>query len=108
MSQKSDYDAAYFTLLRAREELDHLRRYQEYLGEELARLAQFARDIHDASGVVPGKFRRLIDSTDKPTLEAIGKRRAVVLAEQEAIPERLAAQEAFVLEMEEEVAALRP
>ncbi len=108
MSQKSDYDAAYFTLLRAHEELDHLRRYQEYLGEELARLGQFAREIHDASNVVPRKFRRLIDSTDKPTLEAIGKRRAVVLAERDAIPERLAAQEAFVLEMEEEVAALRP
>ncbi len=107
MSRQSEYDAAYFTLLRAREELDHLRRYAEYLTEELDRLAGFARSVHEASEVVPRKFRRMVDGTDKQLLEAIGRRRAIVLSERDKVPERVTAQESFVAECEEELASLR-
>lgn len=107
MSRKSEYDAAYFTLLRAQEELGHLRRYQEYLQEERGRLAAFAKAVDDDAEVVPRKFRRLVDSTSKPLLEAVGRRRAIVLSEQDRMPDRIRAQEAFVIECEEEVAALR-
>ncbi|WP_370326306.1 hypothetical protein [Euzebya sp.] len=107
MTRKSEYEAAYFTLLRAREELDHLRRYAEFLDEELARLATFARTVDDAPEVVPEKFRKLVDSTAKPLVEAVGRRRAIVLGERDRIPERISAQEAFVTECEEELAALR-
>ncbi len=108
MSRKSDYDAAYFTLLRAREELDDLRRYQDYLEEELARLGTFVKAVNGGPEAVPRKFRRLVDSTAKPLIEAVGKRRAVVLAERDALPERLDAQDAFIRELEREVDALRP
>ena len=108
MSAKSEYEAAYFTLLRAREELDHLRAYQQFLEEELGRLGTFVKATQNASDVVPRKFRRLVDSTAKPLVEQVGKRRAVVLAERDAVPERIDAQNAFILELEEEVAALRP
>jgi hypothetical protein len=107
MSRKSEYDAAYFTLLRAREELDHLRRYQEFLEDELARLTTFAETVDDAAEVVPRKFRKMVDSTSKPLIEALGRRRAVVLAERDKVPARVAALEEFVSECEAEVAALR-
>ncbi|CAN5836813.1 hypothetical protein BH24ACT15_BH24ACT15_08900 [soil metagenome] len=107
MTRKSEYDAAYFTLLRAQEELGHLRRYQEYLSEELARLALFAKAVDDDAEVVPRKFRRLVDSSSKPLLESLGRRRAIVLSEQDRMPERIQAQETFVIECEEELAALR-
>ena len=41
MTAKSEYDAAYFTLLRAREERDALQRYAEFLETELAAAAAF-------------------------------------------------------------------
>lgn len=107
MTRKAEYDAAYFTLLRAREELSYLRRYQEYLAEELGRLADFARAVDDAPDVVPRKFRKMVDATAKPLLEAVGRRRAVVMSEQDRMPERIQAQEAFVEECEADLAALR-
>ena len=107
MSRKSEYDAAYFTLLRAQEELGHLRRYQQYLDEELDRLADIARTVDAASQVVPRKFRRMVDATDKQLLEAVGRRRSIVLSEQQKIPQRIADQEAFVAECETEVSTLR-
>lgn len=107
MSRKSEYDAAYFTLLRAREEVDHLRRYQEFLEEELTRLAEFVTAVDDAPEVVPRKYRRMVDGTAQQLIEAVGRRRAIVLAEKRKTPERISAAEAFVIECEEELAALR-
>ncbi|MEE8603704.1 hypothetical protein [Euzebya tangerina] len=108
MSQQSEYDAAYFTLLRAREDLDHLTRYTEFLETELARLATFAATIDTGAEDIPRKFRKLVDSTDKVVIEAIGRRRAIVLSERDKMPDRIAAQEAFVAECEAEADALRP
>lgn len=107
MSRRSEYDAAYFTLLRAREELDHLRRYEQFLVEELDRLAAFVTAVDDAPEVVPPKYRRMVDATARPVTEAVGRRRAIVASEQRKMPERIAAQEAFVQECEEDLASLR-
>ncbi len=107
MSRQSEYDAAYFTLLRAREELDHLRRYQQFLDEEVDHLQSVTDRINTAAEVVPRKFRRMVDGTDKQLLESIGRRRQVVLSEQAKLPERAVAQEAFVTECEVELASLR-
>jgi DNA repair ATPase RecN len=107
MSRRSEYDAAYFTLLRAQEELGHLRRYQQFLEEELERLDEVTRQVDAASQVVPRKFRKMVDATDKQLLEAVGRRRAIVLAEQRKVPQRITEQEAFVAECEDEVSALR-
>ena len=104
---RSEYDAAYFTLLRAQEERTGLLRYAEYLEAEQHRLEAFIAAINDASEPVPRKMRRPIDATSKNVLEAVGRRRATVLEERRRMHERLAAAERFVQECEADVASLR-
>src|SRR5687768_17381605 len=107
MSRKAEYEAAYFTLLRAREELEQLQRYAQYLEEELERLADFVRAVNGAPEVVPRKIRRPVDASAKQLLEAVGRRRSIILSERVAVPGRIEAQQAFVTELETELAALR-
>lgn len=107
MSRRTEYDAAYYTMLRAIEERDTLLRYGEYLQAERARIDAFTDALDERAGEVPAKVRRPIDRTTKPLLEAAGRRRAVVLDELARLDERLSNAEAFVRECEEEVAALR-
>lgn len=108
MSAKSEYDAAYFTLLRAIEERDDLLRYRDWLQEERERLDAFSEATGSRTDRLPRRVRRPIELTTKPLLEAVGRRRAAVLDEQRRIDDRIAAAEAFVAECEAEVAALRP
>ena len=107
MSRSSEYDAAYFTLLRALEERDDLLRYRELLQAELARLDAFTDATQEADGALPRKLRRPVAGTQKHLLEAVGRRRTVVLDEQRRLEERITAAEDFVRECEEEVALLR-
>jgi hypothetical protein len=107
MTSRREYDAAYFTLLRAIEERDDLLRYRESLAAEVERLDVFADSTHALDGDLPRKLRRPVAGTTKQLLEAVGRRRAVVLDEQRRMDERLEAAEAFVRECEEEVASLR-
>lgn len=107
MSAKSEYDAAYFTLLRAREEQTDLLRYREYLESERERLDAFVADTRDRADHLPRRMRRPVDQTTKGVMEAVGRRRAIVLNELKHIDERLSAAQAFVEECELEVAALR-
>lgn len=107
MSTRSEYDAAYFTLLRAIEERDALLRYQEFLEQEQGRLDAFATQTRDLADAVPRKVRRPIDQTTKGVLEAVGRRRAAVLDELRRLGERLVNAEDFVRECEDEVASLR-
>lgn len=107
MSRRAEYEAAYFTLLRAREEHAALLRYRELLREEQDRIDAFMAALRSEPEDLPRQFRRPLEGTTKPLLEALGRRRAVILSEQDRLPERIAAQEAFVQECEAEVAALR-
>ena len=107
MAGKREYDAAYFTLLRALEERDDLLRYRERLEAELARLDAFAEATTDHDAELPRKLRRPVAGTSKQLLEAVGRRRTVVLDELGRMDDRLAAAEAFVRECEDEVATLR-
>ena len=107
MTAKSEYDAAYFTLLRAREEHTDLMRYRDFLTDERARLDEFSEQTRDRLDLLPDRLRRPLAGTSKPLLEAVGRRRAVVLGELNRIDDRIAAAEAFVEECELEVAALR-
>lgn len=107
MGTRSDYDAAYYTMLRAIEERDALLRYRDYLQAEQARLDRFAEATRVAGEEVPRKIRRPVDQTAKPLLDAVGYRRNVVDEELTRLEERLAAAEAFVTECETEVATLR-
>ncbi|MGH8934312.1 MAG: hypothetical protein ACRDZO_27675 [Egibacteraceae bacterium] len=107
MGAKSEYDAAYFTLLRAQEERDHLLRYRDFLEVERDRLATFSAATEQATDALPRPLRRTVDATTKTLLEAVGRRRTIVLAELGRMDERIANAESFVLECETEVAALR-
>lgn len=107
MGARSDYDAAYYTMLRAIEERDALLRYREYLHAEQGRLDRFTEATRLAGEEVPRKIRRPVDQTAKPVLDAVGHRRNVVDDELNRLEERLAAAEAFVAECETEVATLR-
>ncbi|HWH33393.1 MAG TPA: hypothetical protein VNU01_12050 [Egibacteraceae bacterium] len=108
MSAKSEYDAAYFTLLRAIEERDGLLRYREFLEAERARLDQVSAATREGGEAVPERIRRPVDRTAKQLLEAVGRRRVVVLDELGRMDKRLAQAEAFVEECEADVASLRP
>jgi BMFP domain-containing protein YqiC len=107
MASRSEYDAAYFTLLRAREEHAQLLSYREYLVAELDRLDNFATQLREQAEELPRRMRRPIDQTAKVVLEAVGTRRAVVLSELERMDERIANAQTFVEECEVEVAQLR-
>jgi len=108
VTAKSEYEAAYFTLLRAHDERDGLLRYREFLEAERQRLDAFDEATATLPQPVPQRVRRPVDATAKQLLEAVGRRRAVVLSELGRGDDRIAAAEAFVAECESEVAALRP
>jgi hypothetical protein len=107
MSAKSEYEAAYFTLLRAREEHSEMLRYGEFLAIERQRLEQLAADIRTDEDALPRKLQRPVNQTTKPLLQAIGARRNIVLSELGRLDDRLSAAQAFVEECEAEVEALR-
>jgi len=107
MSPRTDRDAAYYTLLRAREEYERLLRYQEWLEAERSRLDAFTEATREHDDEAPPALRKSVEATTKPTLEAIGRRRNAVDAEATKVPDRLAAAQSFVDECEAEVARLR-
>lgn len=107
MSSRTEYEAAYFTLLRAREEHDQLLRYGEFLRAERQRLDDMAGATRSAEDALPKRLRRPVDQTTKPLMEAIGARRNIVLGEQGRIDDRLSAAQDFVEECEREVETLR-
>jgi hypothetical protein len=107
VSAKSEFDAAYFTLLRAREERDALLRYGDFLELELARLETFAAQTRDLVDELPRKVTKPVAATTKGVVEAVGRRRAVVLDERKRLGDRLVNAERFVEECELEVDTLR-
>lgn len=108
MTSKAEYDAAYFTLLRAIEERDDLMGYRELLHAERRRLDEFTAATGAADEALPTRLRRPLAQTAKPVLEAVGRRRGTVLEELRRIDDRVEAAEAFVRECEEALAGLRP
>lgn len=108
MTARAEYDAAYFTLLRAREEQQTLLRYADFLAEELRRLETFTAETRDRTDTLTRAVRRPLAGTTKPLLEAVGRRRSVALDEQRRMDDRLANAERFVAECEADVDRLRP
>lgn len=107
MTARSEQEAAYYTLLRARDEHDALLRYRDYLERELRRLAAFVDETAALAEPVPAKVRRPVDATTRQLVEAVGRRRGAVEAELRRADDRIAAAAAFVEECEADVAALR-
>lgn len=104
---RDEVEAAYFTLLRAREELADLRRYQEYLDDELRRMRRFLSEGAALDDTVSRRQRRNLRHTDGPLKEALDARAAVIADEQYRLPDRIAAAEAFVEECEMEHTQLK-
>ena len=105
--RSKEYEAAYFTLLRAQEEQQDLLRYRDFLDAEKERLDAFTDETRRGTDALPRRVRRPVAATTKPLLEAVGRRRVVVLDERRRVDDRISAAEAFVAECQAEVDSLR-
>lgn len=99
---RDDVEAAYFALLRARDEVTDLQRYQEYLADEARRLRRSTAEADALSTEAPPRLRRRLLHTDAPLAEAIRGRLEVIADELRWVPDQLAAAEAYVAECEAE------
>lgn len=99
---RDEVQAAYFALLRAREELEALRRYGEYLEAERRRLAEAAEQRHALVAEVDPRLARALRHADEALDKALELRRRVIADELRRLPDRLEAAEAFVAESERE------
>lgn len=100
MARRDDEQAAYFALLRAREELAALQRYEEYLIAERARIDQFLAAGAALDTTVDPRLRRALRHTDEPVGEALELRRRVLADERRRLPARIEAAQAYVDECE--------
>lgn len=97
---RDEVQAAYFALLRAREEVDALRRYEEFLQGERDRIARFVAKGDELDARVDRRLRRAISHTDGPLAGALRDRLAVIADELAHLAERQEAAERYVLECE--------
>lgn len=104
---RDETEAAYFALLRARDELDALRRYGEYLADEQRRIRRFLAEGAALADGAPPRLVGALRHTDVPLTEALRARMTLIAEEAERLPEREAAAAAFVDECERAHAALR-
>ena len=104
---RDETEAAYFTLLRAREDLAALRRYEEYLHDEVRRLRRFISEGEALADPVDPRLRRSLRHTEQPLLDAVRDRIAVITDEQVRLPTRMEAADAFVVECEQQHERLR-
>lgn len=104
---RDEVQAAYFTLLRAREELDALRRYEEFLYAERDRIARFAAAGDALDERVDDRLRRALRHTDGPLTRALRERLGAIDDELAHLPERVEAAEAYVRDCERDHDVLR-
>lgn len=97
---RDEVQAAYFALLRAREEVDALRRYEEFLECERDRIARFVAKGDELDTQVDRRLRRALHHTDRPLASALRDRLAVIGDELAHLPERIEAAEAYVRDAE--------
>lgn len=104
---RNEVEAAYFTLLRARDEVVALTRYGEVLHDEERRLHRVRTEGAAIAARIDRRLLRALRHTDAALDEAIDARLRVIADERARLPERLAAAEAFVVDAESTHAALR-
>lgn len=100
MAERSEKDAAYFALLRARDELATLCRYEEHLGDELRRLRRSEREEAALRSSAPERMRRVLRGSDDELAQVTQRRAALIEDELARLPDRVAAAEDFVAECE--------
>lgn len=107
MPGRDEVQAAYFALLRAREEVQALQRYEEYLQEEQRRIARFVAAGDALHARVDRRLRRGLSHTDEALDQALQRHLGAVADELAHLPERLDAARAYVAEAEREHDELR-
>lgn len=100
MTRRDEVEAAYFQLLRAREEVEHLQRYEEHLLAEQQRAERALHDARQRPGEVPLRLRRVFRVNDEALVRALEQRLRIIADERRHLPDRRAAAEAFVEECE--------
>lgn len=100
MTRRDREQSAYFALLRAREELAALQRYEEYLVAERARIDEFVARGTALDQTVDARLRRALRHTDEPLGEALELRRRVLADERRRLPARIESAQAYVEECE--------
>lgn len=100
MSGRDEAQAAYFALLRAREEVDLLARHEEYLRAELQRLRRGTSEESALRASAPAGPRRPLRASDDALAEVVARRVALLEDELTRLPGRLAAAAAYVEECE--------
>lgn len=103
----SDVEAAYFALLRARETVADLQRWQEYLRDEARRLRRSTAEADALSTQAPPRLRRRLLHTDGALAEAVKLRLEAIDDELRRLPDRVDAAEEDVVEREREHDRLR-
>lgn len=104
---RDEVQAAYFALLRAREEVDALRRYEEFLQAERDRILRFVAKGDELDARVDRRQRRALSHTDGPLAEALRDRVAMIADELSHLPDRLEAAEAYVVDCERDHDTIR-
>jgi chromosome segregation ATPase len=104
---RDEVEAAYFALLRARDEVADLQRYEEYLRAEAQRLHRTTSEGRALAELVDRRLRRRLRHSDEPLDEAVRTRLEVIADELDRLPDRLAAAAAHVEECERDYARLR-
>jgi hypothetical protein len=100
VAERSERETAYFALLRARDELSALRRYEEHLGDELRRLRRGEREEAALRAAAPSQMRRVLRASDGELSEVVQRRVALIEDELARVPGRIEAAERFVAECE--------
>jgi hypothetical protein len=100
VAERNEREAAYFALLRARDEVSDLRRYAEHLDDELRRLRRTEREEEALRASIPARARRVLRGSDAEMREAVDRRIALIEDERARLPDRILAAEAYVAECE--------
>jgi hypothetical protein len=104
---RDEVEAAYFTLLRAREEVSALQRYGELLAEESRRLERNRREGQALAAQADRRLWRALSDSQTALDEAIDLRLRVIRDERDRLDERGRAADAYVRECEDAHERLR-
>lgn len=107
MAHHDEVETAYFSLLRARDEVSALRRYEEYLTAEEQRLTSFVAQGEELDSRIDRRLRRAVAHTDEALAEALDQRLAVIRDELAHLPDRMEGARAHVAERERTYDTLR-
>lgn len=100
MAEQPEREAAYFTLLRARDELSGLERYHEYLLSELRRLRRSTQEDDALRATVLERYRRILRGSDDELATTSERRAALIDDELLRLPARIDAAAEYVRECE--------